>query len=115
TRAAAGFEARATVDARRGQQLMHAVRQYNRGITEKEQRHLAELTREWRSKLRTSLAALLGSALLVGCSLLIGKIVHARTASRLQRADEELVACLSRFETLWEQAPVGLFETDAEG
>jgi PAS domain-containing protein len=84
-------------------------------MAEMEQSTLARLSREEQSRVRTSLAALLGSALLASCFLLIGRIVLARGVSLRPRAEEELQASESRFETLCEQAPLGIYETDAEG
>ena len=116
TRANAGFEAaRALALTGRAEQRIDAIRQYISGMAKAEQSGLAKFSEEWELRLRTSLAALVGSALLAGFFLLIGRVVLARSASRRQRAEEQLQASESRFETLCEQAPLGIYETDAKG
>jgi len=113
---AAGFvAANATVLAGPGKQLMDAIRQDISTIEEEELSKLAGLSRELDARLRSSLAALVGSTVLASCCLLVGQIVLARNASRRERAEAELQASESRFETLCEQAPLGIYETDAEG
>jgi PAS domain S-box-containing protein len=115
-RAAAGFDAtRAKVPTLRGEQLRDAVRQDISRMEQEEQNSMARFSQEWHAGLKTGLAALVGSAILAVCGLLIGQIVLARTASQRQRAEEELETSHSRFETLCEQAPLGIYETDAEG
>jgi PAS domain S-box-containing protein len=47
--------------------------------------------------------------------LLIGHIVLTRSAAHRQQAEEKLAASDSRFHALCEQAPLGIYETDAEG
>ena len=109
TRTKAGFDAaRAMVLTARHKQLMESIRQEISAIEKDEQTALARFSQAWQSRLRTGLAALVGSALLAGCCLLAGRVWH-------QRAEEELLASESRFETLCEQAPLGIYETDAEG
>jgi PAS domain S-box-containing protein len=116
TSAAAGFEAaRAQVLTGRGKRLMDAIRPDIRRMVDDEQNALAQFSKQWQSRLRTSLATLIGSALLASCCLLIVQIVLARSAARRQRAEEELHASESRFEALCEQAPLGIYEADAEG
>jgi PAS domain S-box-containing protein len=56
-----------------------------------------------------------GSAVLAVCGLLIGQKVLARSTTQRQQVEEKLDASYSRFETLCEQAPLGIYETDAEG
>ena len=115
-RTAAGFEAaRAKVLTLRGEQLLEAVRQDIGREEEEEQSALSRFSREWRSQLRTSLAALVASAVLAVCGLLIGHMVLARTVSQRRQVEEELDESHSRFHTLCEQAPMGIYETDAEG
>src|SRR5262249_16887505 len=46
---------------------------------------------------------------------LIGQIIIARSASQRQRTEETLRASENRFKTLCEQAPVGVYCTDAQG
>jgi PAS domain S-box-containing protein len=116
TRAAAGLEAaRAMVLTRQGEQLTDAIRQDIIGMEEEKQTTLARLSQEFQSRLRTGLAALVGSVLMAVCCLLVGQDWLARNASQRQRAEEELHVSESRFETLCEQAPLGIYETDAEG
>jgi len=116
TRTKAGFEAaQAIVLTGRGEQLTNAIRQDIRGMEEEEQSTLTQFSQAWQSRLRTSLAALVGSALLAGCFLLVGRVWLARSTSQHRRAEEELHVSKSRFETLCEQAPLGIYETDAEG
>ena len=80
-----------------------------------EQISLHRFSYELQWRLRTSVAALTGSALLAGRFLLIGRIVLVRITSQRQRTEEDLRASESRFETLCDQAPLGIFEADAEG
>jgi PAS domain S-box-containing protein len=109
TRTKAGFDAaRAMVPTARRKQLMESIRQDISAMEKDEQSALARFSQAWQSRLRTGLAALVGSALLAGCCLLAGRVWH-------QKAEEELLASESRFETLCEQAPLGIYETDAEG
>ena len=116
TRAAAGFDAaRTLVLAGRGHHLMDAIRHDIYRMAVEEQITLGRFSRELQWRLRTSVAALTGSALLAGCFLLIGRIVLARITSQRQTAEEDLRTSESRFETLCDQAPLGIYETDAEG
>ena len=115
-RARAGPEAAgALVRSGRSVQLMDAIRSNVSRMEQDEQSTLTRFSRERQSRLRFSLAALVASVFLAACGLLIGQIVLARSTTRRQRAEEELHASNSRFETLCEQAPVGIYETDADG
>ena len=115
-RSTAGPEAaRALVRTSRSSELMNAIRKHVSAMRGEEQSTLARFSRERRSRLRLSLAALVGSVFLAACGLLIGQIVFARSTTRRQRVEEELHASNSRFETLCEQAPLGIYETDADG
>src|SRR5579864_1132290 len=68
TRVAAGFDAaRARVLSSRDRQLMDAIRQNIGGVVEEEESTLARFSREWQSRTKNSLAALVGSAVLAGC------------------------------------------------
>ena len=116
TRAAAGLDAaRTLVIAGRGHQLMDAIRRDIYWMAVEEQITLRRFSRELQWRLRTSVAALTSSVLLASCFLLIGPIVLARITSQRRRAEEDLRASESRFETLCDQAPLGIYETDAEG
>ena len=115
-RHAAGFDAaRAPTLIRPGDRLADAVRQDINAMAEEKQVTLAGFSQESRSRLRTSFAALVGSGLLAGCCLLVGNLVLARSASQRQQAQERSAASDSRFHALCEQAPLGIYETDAEG
>jgi PAS domain S-box-containing protein len=56
-----------------------------------------------------------GALLLAAFYLLIGQTIIARSALRRQRAEEALRASEKRFKALCEQAPVGIYSTDAQG
>ena len=115
-REAAGFEAaRALALTGRGKQLTDAIRREITDMEQEKQSALARFSQQWQSRLRAGLAALVGSAILAGCFLLIVRTVLARSSSRRQEAEEELRASARRFEILCEQAPLGIYETDAEG
>ncbi len=107
--------ARTLVRTGRSSQLMDAIRKHVSGMRGEEQSALARFSRERRSRLRVSLAALVGSVFLAACGLLMGQVVLAGNTTRRQRVEEELRASNSRFETLCEQAPLGIYETDADG
>jgi two-component system sensor histidine kinase UhpB len=99
----------------RGRKLTEALRQSIGGIDEQEQGMLAQLARTRRIRLASALAAVSGALLLAGCYVLIGQIIIARSASRHQKTETALRASEKRFETLCEQAPVGIYSTDAQG
>jgi PAS domain S-box-containing protein len=63
----------------------------------------------------TGLAALMVSSLLATCCLLLGQTILSRNISRRRLAEEGLAVSEKRFETLCEQAPLGIYETDAQG
>lgn len=67
------------------------------------------------SKVQTGVAALISSALFASSCLLLGQFFISRNVFRRQKAEEELEASEKRFEILCEQAPVGIYETDAGG
>jgi PAS domain S-box-containing protein len=116
TRSAVGLDAaRTLIIAARGHQLMDAIRHDINRIAMEEQITLHRFSYELQRRLGTSVAALTGSALLAGCFLLIGRIVLVRITSLRQRTEEDLRVSESRFETLCDQAPLGIFEADAEG
>ena len=115
-RTTAGPEAaRTLVRTGRGSQLMDAIRKHVSGMRGKEQSMRARFSQERQSRLRGSLAALAGSVFLAACGLLIGQVVLARSTTRRERVEKELRASNSRFQTLCEQAPIGIYETDADG
>src|SRR5215469_14144679 len=76
---------------------------------------LARLARQRRVRLASALSAVSGALLLAACYLLIGQIIIARSASRRQRTEEALRASEKRFKALCEQAPLGIYSTDAQG
>jgi PAS domain S-box-containing protein len=99
----------------RGRKLTEALRQSIGGINEQEQGMLAQLARRRRVRLASALAAVSGALLLGAGYVLIGQIIIARSASRHRRTEEALRASEKRFETLCEQAPVGIYSTNAQG
>jgi PAS domain S-box-containing protein len=114
-RSAAGDTTRAGILTERGTQLMNQIRQIISEIRNQEQNTLPRLLQKRRSRLRADFAAIFGSALLAICCLLLAKTNLARNIFRRQRAEEELKASEKRFEILCEQAPIGIYETDAQG
>ena len=115
-RATVGSEsALANLRSGRNQQLMSAIRTDLDTLVVDDETALALFSRKGQSRLRTGLAALLGSALLSGCVFLIGHIMLTRSVSSHRRAEEQLKASERRFETLCEQAPLGIYEADADG
>jgi len=99
----------------RARKLTEAIRQSITGIEEKHESTFARLSRERRVRLTSALASVSGALLLAASYLLIGQIIIARSTSRRQRTEEALRASEKRFETLCEQAPVGIYSTDAHG
>jgi PAS domain S-box-containing protein len=115
-RATAGFEAAHVLPLiGRSAQQMYAIHQHIKRISDMEQSTLARLSREWQLKRRASLAALVGSILLSACCLFVGSVWLARGELQRQRSLEALHASEKRFETLCQQAPLGIYETDAQG
>ena len=99
----------------RSRRLMEFLRQTIMGIDQENEGALARIARRRRTRLASALAAVCGALLLVGSYILIGQILMARSASRSQKAEAALRSTENRFETLCEQAPVGIYNTDAEG
>src|SRR5215469_13481908 len=99
----------------RGRKLTEALRRTIGGIDKRDEGMLARLVRQRRVRLASALATVSGALLLAGCYVLIGQIIIARSASRHQKTQAALRASEKRFETLCEQAPVGIYSTDAEG
>jgi PAS domain S-box-containing protein len=100
---------------KRARGLTEALRQSIYGIDKENEGVLARLTRKRRVRLVSALGAVCGALLLAGSYLLIGQIIISRTASQRREAEEALQASETRFETLCEQAPVGIYSTDAQG
>jgi len=116
SRAAAGSRAAfAEILTDRARKLTEALRQSIKGIDEQDEGILAQIARRRRSRLASALAAVSGALLLAASYLLIGQIIIARSASQRQKAEAALRASQDRFETLCEQAPVGIYSTDAQG
>ncbi|HKV37884.1 MAG TPA: PAS domain S-box protein, partial [Blastocatellia bacterium] len=107
-----GAATQALADRRRS---MTQVRELIDEMKHEEQNVLARYSRRRESRLRTGLAALISSALLASCCLLLGQTILNRNILRRQRAEEGLDVSEKRFEILCEQAPVGIYETDAQG
>jgi PAS domain S-box-containing protein len=99
----------------RARKLTEAIRQSIYGIDKEDEGTLARLARERRTRLAWALAAVSGALLLAAAYLLIGQIMIASSASRRQKTEAALRASESRFKTLCEQAPVGIYRTDAQG
>jgi CHASE3 domain sensor protein len=116
SRSAAGSHAASTeMLAERGRRLTEALRQ---SITEMDQGNegtLARLARRRRVRLVSALAAVCGALLLAAAYVLISQIMIARSTSQSRKTEAALRASQNRFETLCEQAPVGIYSTDAEG
>src|SRR5215469_2806891 len=116
SRAAAGSQAAfAEILTDRARKLTEALRQSITGIDREDEGILARLSRQRRVRLASALAAVSGALLLAGCYVLIGQIIIARSASRHQKTQAALHTSEKRFETLCEQAPVGIYGTDAQG
>src|SRR5215472_10439828 len=98
-----------------GKHLMDSIREDVDEIERDEQSTLAGFSQRWKSLLKIGLASLVGSALLVSCCLLIVRIVLTRSAARRQQAEKELQVSEQRFEILCDQAPLGIYEADAQG
>jgi PAS domain S-box-containing protein len=99
----------------RARKLTEALRQSITAINEEDEGILARLARKRRVRLASALSAVSGAVLLAAAYLVIGQIIIARSASRRQRTEEALRASEKRFEALCEQAPVGIYSTDAHG
>jgi PAS domain S-box-containing protein len=116
TRTTEGFEAaRTIVRTGHGQELMEEIRQKINVMEREEETTLARVLQEFHSRLRAGVATLVGSTLFTGCCLLVGQAWLVHSAAQRQIAEDQLHASESRFEALCEQAPVGIYETDAEG
>ena len=107
-----GASVRALADRGRS---MEEIRKLIGDMKHDEQDVLERYSRTRESRLRTGLAALAGSVLLASCCLLLGQTILRRNVSRRQKAEEGLDFSEKRFEILCEQAPVGIYETDAQG
>ena len=99
----------------RAGKLTEALRQSITGIDRKHEGIMVGLARRRRIRLASTLAAVSGALLLAAFYLLIGQIIIARIASRRQRTEEALRANEKRFKALCEQAPMGIYSTDAQG
>lgn len=111
-----GFDAiRAGILAEHGTRVMDEIHQIVGEIREQERTTLPAMLEKRRSTLRASYAAIFVSAFMaLGC-LLIAETNLRKTIFRRQKAQEELRASENRFEILCEQAPMGIYETDARG
>jgi PAS domain S-box-containing protein len=98
-----------------GKQLTDHIRQIITEMKDDQQSELARFSQTRQSRLETGLAAIVCSALVASCCLLLGQIILSRNISGRQRAEEGLEASEKRFEILCEQAPVGIYETDPQG
>ena len=99
----------------RARKLTEALRQSITGINEEDEGVLARLARERRTRLTRAIAAVSCALFLVASYVLIGQIMIARSESQRQETEAALRASESRFRTLCDQAPVGIYSTDAHG
>jgi PAS domain S-box-containing protein len=115
-RNAVGFDAvRTAALIERGTRLLDEISQIVNGLRNKEQNALPRLLQRRRSGIRAGFMAILSSAFLALSCLLLAQTNLRRSIFKRQRAEEELRASERRFEILCEQAPVGIYETDAQG
>jgi PAS domain S-box-containing protein len=112
---ARGGAVSAEILTERARKLAEAIRQSTMGIDKEDEGAMARLTRRRRARLATALAAVSGALLLAAVYLLVGRAILVRSLSERQKTEEELRASENRFRTLCEQAPVGIYETDAQG
>jgi PAS domain S-box-containing protein len=111
-----GFDAMAIeAQTEQGKGLMDDIRKVIGEMKTDQISELEQFSRARQSRLQTGLAAIVFGALLASCCLLLGQIILSRNISRRQKAEEGLEASERRFETLCEQAPVGIYETNAQG
>jgi PAS domain S-box-containing protein len=99
----------------RARKLTVALRQSIKGIDKEDEKTLTRLVHESRARLASALAAVSSALLLAASYLVLGQIIIARSASRHQKTEAALRASQNRFETLCEQAPLGIYSTDAQG
>jgi PAS domain S-box-containing protein len=104
----------ATMLAEHSEQLMDNTAQIISEMKNGEQSTLARFSQARQARVQTGLAALVGSTLLASCCLALGQIILSRTISKRQRAEEDLHLSERRFKALCEQAPLGIYETDAQ-
>ena len=116
SRMAAGSQvAFAEILTDRARKLTEALRQSVAGINEEDEGMLARLARERRTRLARAIAAVAGALLLAASYVLMGQIMIARSESRRQETEAALRASENRFKTLCDQAPLGIYSTDAQG
>jgi PAS domain S-box-containing protein len=99
----------------RARELTEALRHSIYGINQENESTLAQLARKRRVRLASVLAAVCGALLLAGSYLSIGQITVSRNASLRLETEAALCASRTQFETLCEQAPVGIYSCDAQG
>ncbi len=104
-----------TAESERSPHSMEEIHGTIDEMKEDERKALERFSSTSRAMQESGLAALLVSSLLATCCLLLGQTVLNRNVSRRQQAEEGLAVSEKRFETLCEQAPVGIYETDAQG
>jgi PAS domain S-box-containing protein len=112
---ARGVAESAEILTARARKLAEAIRQSIMGIDKENEGVLARLARRRRVRLASALAAVSGVLLLAAAYLLVGRVILLRSMSERQKTEDELRASENRFRTLCEQAPVGIYETDAQG
>ena len=98
----------------RARKLTEMIRVITGRIDEEHENVLAQVGRT-SVRLTGALAAVSGALLLAAFYVLIGQVMIARSVSSRRRTEEALRASEYRFETLCEHAPVGIYQTDAQG
>jgi PAS domain S-box-containing protein len=99
----------------RARKLTETLRRSIYGINQENEGTLAQLARKRRVRLASALAAVCGALLLAGSYLLIGQVMISRNDSQRRETEAALRASRTQFETLCEQAPVGIYGCDAQG
>jgi PAS domain S-box-containing protein len=99
----------------RARKLTEALRQTITGIGEENEGVLARLARERRTRLARALVAVSSALFLAACYVLMAQTMIARSESRRQQTEAALRESENRFKTLCDQAPVGIYSTDAHG
>ena len=111
----AGLSAGPTTASGRGPHSMEGIRGIIDEMKDDEHKALDRFSTTSEARQETGLAALVVSSLLATCCLLLGQAILNRNIARRRQAEEGLAVSEKRFETLCEQAPVGIYETDAKG
>jgi len=98
-----------------GQRTIYEIRNIIGEMEADEHATLSRFSRISQSRQQTGMAVLAGSTLLASCCLLLGQTIVNRNISRRLRAEEGRSVSEKRFEILCNHAPIGIYETDADG